>query len=75
MISKGNGYLNRVRFLAALAAAGLGVPYSGPTARRPPDDPDTLRRAQLKRARKNAKRVGAVTLPAADAVEYVDVPK
>lgn len=38
-------------------------------------DPTRLRAAEIKRARKNAKRVGAVSLPAADGVEVVDVPK
>jgi hypothetical protein len=65
---------NRIAFAAALAALGVALP-SGPTSRAEPNDPDTLRRAQMKRARKNAKRVGAVTLPAADAVDIVELPK
>ena len=38
-------------------------------------DPDRVRAAELKRARKNAKRVGLVTLDASDATTTVELPK
>lgn len=68
-----------VSMAAALAAAGFfnertgmarGNRQHGTTS-----DPDRVRSAELKRARKNAKRVGLVTLDASDATTTVELPK